>query len=118
MEKDETRYWHGIQLFNAREFFDAHEVLEDVWRTAASAEKPFLQGLIQIAVALHHNSTGNRVGAASLLARGERNLSSFPASYRGIDLAALRKAITAWREALRTHSAEPELPQIRMVGVS
>ena len=52
-------YRRGIRHFNAREFYDAHEVWEDVWRESQGMEKRFLQGLIQAAVALHHHSTGN-----------------------------------------------------------
>ncbi|MGE0407317.1 MAG: DUF309 domain-containing protein, partial [Candidatus Korobacteraceae bacterium] len=32
MDHDGLR--HGITLFNRGEFYDAHEVLEDVWRAA------------------------------------------------------------------------------------
>jgi len=46
-------YVHGIRLFNQHHFFDAHEVLEDVWRAAPAEQKKFLQGLIQLAVGLH-----------------------------------------------------------------
>ena len=59
---DSVRFREGIKLFNSAEFFEAHEVLEDVWRGAPAAEKRFLQGLIQVAVALHHHSKENRVG--------------------------------------------------------
>ncbi len=93
-------YRRGIGLFNAGEFYEAHEVWEDVWRDAAGLEKKFLQGLIQAAVALHHRSTGNAVGAGSLMARGLRNLEDCPAEYGGIRLEELRKALGEWREAL------------------
>jgi predicted metal-dependent hydrolase len=66
-------YHHGIELFNQAEFYDAHEVLEDVWRASADPEKLFLQALIQTAVALHHHSTGNVIGCQSLMARALRN---------------------------------------------
>src|SRR3981081_3156347 len=66
-------YLHALDLFNRACFFDAHEVWEDVWRAAPPEEKKFLQGLIQIAVAFHHHSTGNIIGARSLLERGTRN---------------------------------------------
>ena len=59
----------GIELFNRAAFFDAHEALEDVWRAAPQAEKKFLQGLIQVAVALHHYGNGNTAGARSVLRR-------------------------------------------------
>ena len=93
-------YRRGIGLFNAGEFYEAHEVWEDVWREADGLEKKFLQGLIQAAVALHHRSTGNVVGAGSLMARGLRNLEGYPAEYGGIRLAELRGALGEWREAL------------------
>src|SRR5579863_1708504 len=70
-------YQRGIRLFNAREFYEAHEVWEDVWRESHGLEKKFLQGLIQAAVALHHHSTGNVVGACSLMERSRRNIAGF-----------------------------------------
>ena len=45
-------YQRGIRHFNEREFYDAHEVWEDVWRESSGLGKKFLQGLIQAAVAL------------------------------------------------------------------
>ena len=44
----------------AGRFFDAHEALEEVWRTLdrASPEAQTLQGLIQGAVALEHERRG------------------------------------------------------------
>ena len=68
-----SEYLHGIRLFNRAAFFEAHEALEDVWRAAPESEKKFLQGLIQIAVGLHHYGTGNLVGARSLLGRAARH---------------------------------------------
>jgi uncharacterized protein len=93
-------FQRGVALFNQRKFFDAHEVWEDVWRAAPTDEKKFLQGLIQVAVALHHHSHGNVDGARSLLARAQRNLSPYPESYAGVDLSALRRQLAACENAL------------------
>ncbi len=71
---DSELYLRGIKLFNSGAYFEAHEVLEDVWRAAPVPEKKFLQGLIQVAVGLHHHSKGNVVGARSLLARAVQEL--------------------------------------------
>jgi predicted metal-dependent hydrolase len=97
---DDARYWHGLELFNRGAFFDAHEVLEDVWREAPPPDRPFLQGVIQVAVALHHHGTGNREGARSVMARAAQNLAAYPAAYGGIDLAGLREAIARWQAAV------------------
>ena len=99
---DHPTFQCGADLFNAREYFDAHEVWEDVWRAAPADEKKFLQGLIQIAVALHHHSRGNLDGARSLLARAQRNLAHYPDVYAGLNLAAVRREITACEQALAT----------------
>ena len=110
---DEASYRRGLELFNKGEFFDAHEVLEDVWRAAPAAEKKFLQGLIQVAVGLHHYSRGNRVGARSLLARAHRNLSGYSAQHGGIDLAGLRTEVERWAGALEDGDSAPKLPRIQ-----
>ncbi len=100
-----AEFHRGIALFNAQQYFDAHEVWEDVWRAAPAEEKKFLQGLIQIAVALHHHSRGNVQGAQSLLGRALRNLSAYPDEYGGVNLAAVRVAITGAQDTLRGTAA-------------
>ena len=59
-------YLKGIEHFNCQEFFDAHEVWEDLWKKESGAAKPFLQGLIQVATALHHFKKKNLKGAKTL----------------------------------------------------
>lgn len=54
--------------------FHAHEVLEGAWKSGAEDERPFWQGLAQLAVGLTHEQRGNRRGAASLLRRGADNV--------------------------------------------
>jgi len=53
-------------LFNAREYWLAHEALETVWRSIISggdeAAARVWQGLIQAAAALLHQQRGNRHG--------------------------------------------------------
>src|SRR5882672_8773869 len=90
----------GARLFNEGHFFDAHEVWEDVWRAAPASEKKFLQGLIQVAVALHHHSKGNAAGAKSLLARAARNLAACPEAFQGINIPPLRHSLSQWQLAL------------------
>lgn len=107
-------YRRGLALFNEEEFFDAHEVLEDVWRPAPASERKFLQGLIQVAVALHHHSRGNLVGCRSLLARAQRNLSTYSDEHQGVDLASLRSTLLEWTAALEGNHPVPPLPKIRL----
>jgi len=97
---------HGVTLFNRAHFFDAHEVLEDVWRSVprdcASRRhlRLHLQGLVQLAVAFHHQSTGNHVGAHSVLERAMRNLNGADGSFPDFDLDRLRAELEIWRQHL------------------
>jgi uncharacterized protein len=109
---ESNQYLHGIALFNQADFFDSHEALEDVWRAAPPENKKFLQGMVQIAVAFHHYSTGNRIGMRSVLERAIRNLSEPSGSFGQIQLAALLQSLGQWREALDNNLPLPALPRI------
>jgi uncharacterized protein len=109
---DLEAYVRGIRLFNEAKFFDAHEVLEDVWRAAPAAQKKFLQGLIQLAVALHHHSRGNAVGALSLLKRAARNLAAEPRQPRGIRVSDLLHSIQQCAGAIEQGMPLPSLPRL------
>lgn len=107
-------YFEGIELFNRQNFFEAHEVLEDVWRDARNPDRKFLQSLIQVAVALHHHSRGNLVGARSLLARATRNLEPYPDRFGGINLRLLRRSLQRWSKALAESRPAPPHFQIQL----
>lgn len=109
---DSDQYLHGISLFNSAKFFDAHEALEDVWRAVPPENKKFLQGLVQVAVAFHHYSTGNRIGMRSVLERAIRNLAEPSGNFGRIQLAALLQSLGQWRDALDNNSPLPALPRI------
>ena len=109
---DYERYREGVELFNRAAFFEAHEALEDVWRAAPQPDKKFLQGLIQVAVALHHHGNGNLAGARSVLRRAFRNLSLYPESFGGIHSAGLLHSISDWLRALDKGTPVPPLPKM------
>jgi predicted metal-dependent hydrolase len=86
---DAELFDEGVRLFNQQKFFDSHEVLEELWNRKTGIVREELQGLIQVAVALHHAQTGNRRGAAALLARAGRHWATAGGGAIGIDGAAL-----------------------------
>jgi predicted metal-dependent hydrolase len=112
MTLDSDGYHRGIRHFNAREFYDAHEVWEDVWRESHGLEKRFLQGLIQAAVAFHHHSTGNVAGAGSLMERAHKNLAACPVNFGGIGVSSLLESLEHWRTSLARGGATPAHPLI------
>jgi predicted metal-dependent hydrolase len=113
---DSDQYLRGISLFNNAAFFDAHEALEDVWRAAPPENKKFLQGVVQVAVAFHHHSTGNRVGMRGVLERAIKNLAEPPGTFGQIELAGLLQSLVQWREALDNDSSLPALPRINRLA--
>jgi uncharacterized protein len=105
----------GIALFNRAEFFEAHEILEDVWRAAPADQKKYFQGLVQTAVAFHHFSTGNRTGMRSVLERAMRNLDGCGAEFHGVNVTLLRRSAAEWLKAFDAGQPLPPLPRIEMV---
>ena len=60
----DERFYRGLEEFNGERFFEAHEVLEDLWHEYREADRIFIQGLIQIAAAFYHLQSRNLKGAA------------------------------------------------------
>jgi predicted metal-dependent hydrolase len=114
----DDKFQRGLKHFNRREFFEAHEVWEEIWLVETEPEKTFLQGLIQIAAAFHHYCRGNPQGAESLLASGIVKLTRFPGRHRGLDIAGLRTAAKKWARALGNEEKpnRSELPTLNSRG--
>ena len=47
----DARLRKGISLFNDRRFFECHEILEPFYQETEAANKPFIEGLVQLAAA-------------------------------------------------------------------
>jgi len=81
----EQHFREGIEHFNARRFWEAHEAWETLWLEAESDLEQFLQGLIQVAAAYHHVQRGTYRGAPRLFDAGLRRLEPFPMLCCGVD---------------------------------
>lgn len=79
----------GIRLFNAGEFFECHEVLEEEWTPERGPRRLFLQSLIHVAVGLYHAERGNPVGASRQLRKALRKLAHYLPECEGVDTARL-----------------------------
>lgn len=85
----------GIEHFNRREFFEAHEVWETLWRATPGPEREVYHGLIQVAVTCLHLTRGNLAGAKYELAQARAHLAPSLPQAQGIDLAALLQQVEA-----------------------
>jgi uncharacterized protein len=80
-------YLEGVRLFNEREFFACHDVLEELWTDTLGPERTFYQGLIHAAVSLFHFEEGNLGGARKMFDSTNRYLEPFAPQHMGLDLA-------------------------------
>ncbi len=90
----------AIRQFNGRDWYNCHETLEDLWLGETGEVRNFLQGALQIAVALHHWRNGNHGGAVSLLESGVKYLNRVSDACLWVDVAALITDADKVREAL------------------
>jgi len=102
----------GIELFNAREFYECHEVLEDEWRPSRGAERFFLQALIHFAVGFYHHQQGNRVGAELQLRKALSKLAGYLPHFQGINTAQLYREGQAALETVAEGGTIRTFPQI------
>lgn len=96
----------GRELFDRGRFFEAHEVWEAAWLGESGRSRQLLQGLIQIAAALHKVSRAERPGgAARLLDAGLAKLDGISDAEAGFPLEAFVVSADACREAVRSWAA-------------
>lgn len=79
-------YLEGLRLFNAEDFFESHEVLEELWAETEDDDKKFYQGLIQVAVALLHFGNENLGGARKVYTSARRYLEPYGPEHQGLDI--------------------------------
>jgi uncharacterized protein len=96
----------ALQLVRDGHGFEAHELLEDLWRAAPGPERDLYQGLVHVAVATYQESRGNEVGRSRQLEKAIRRLSPYAPAYEGLEIAPLLE----WCRTSLTTGRCPPLP--------
>ncbi|ACH38166.1 protein of unknown function DUF309 [Citrifermentans bemidjiense Bem] len=96
----------AVEEFNREEWFECHETLEELWVGEKGELRDFYQGVLQIAVALHHWHNGNFKGALILLQKGGDCLRRVSAVCLQVDVARLRGDAAAFLEKLSAAGEE------------
>jgi CheY-like chemotaxis protein len=91
----------GLRLFNAGEYFEAHEVLEDAWNADETAAKELYRAILQVGVAYLQIQRRNYRGAVKMFLRVQQWLKPLPDQCRGVDIARLRSDSANVEAALR-----------------
>lgn len=111
---DPDQAWlYGVDLFNTRYFWEAHEAWEKVWHAApdGSRGREIVKGLIQIAAGLLKLHLGNEAAARRLAARGATRIEAAAqhhGMFRGLRL---MPVVAAARSRLVDAPAPLELEQ-------
>jgi predicted metal-dependent hydrolase len=79
-------YLAGIEAFNRQAYFHSHDLWEAFWTAEGRPTMGFAKGLIQVAVAMHHLSRGNRRGFEKLWASCQEQFAGLGPRHLGIEV--------------------------------
>lgn len=81
----------GIERFNRRQFWFAHEAFEDAWNAESATVREFYRGVLQLSVVCFHIRKGNIRGAQKVYARSQKWLKPFSEKCQGVELGRLQR---------------------------
>jgi hypothetical protein len=84
-----------MQLFNAGEYWLAHEELEAAWKEENGAVAELYRAVLQTAVVYLHVTRGNYNGAVKVYGRVQKWIQPWPEVCRGIEIGQLRQDLDA-----------------------
>jgi len=97
----DAHYLGYFDCFNRQLFYEAHDVLEDLWLPdRQGVNGNFYKGLIQLAGAFVHLQKNRLRPAAALLNLAQANLEKYPRRHEHLDLAVVFNLIENWRNKL------------------
>lgn len=85
----------GIERFNNRQFWFAHEAFEDAWNAESAPVREFYRGVLQLSVVCFHLRKGNLRGAQKVYERSQKWLQPFPEICQGVELARFQREMAA-----------------------
>ncbi len=106
----DAHYLAFFECFNRQLFFEAHEVLEELWLQCRGTSRDlFYKGLIQVAGAFVHVQKDRPQPAKALLELGGANLRGYEPECDGLDVTGLVHSIDRWLEVVRRGEARQSL---------
>ncbi|HTY36663.1 MAG TPA: DUF309 domain-containing protein [Bacteroidota bacterium] len=119
----DERFYEGIREFNAGRYFEAHDILEDLWHGYRDPDRVFLQALIHSAVGLYHLENDNPKGARSQLTKACLKMAPYGDAYWGVNVRLLYDSLKDQLLILEgversggTSVESPERPEIRFTS--
>jgi predicted metal-dependent hydrolase len=91
-------FYVGLEQFNAGQFFEQHESLEEIWAAEPRLIRRLYQGILKIGVGFYKLRLGNYRGTVNHINGGIAYLRLFPATCLGVDVARLIREAEAVRD--------------------
>ena len=97
----DARYLGYFDCFNRQLFYEAHDVLEDLWLLdKLGPNGNFYKGLIQLTGAFVHLKKNRLRPAAALFKLARTNLEKYPSPHEQLDLHCVLRLIATWLQKL------------------
>lgn len=115
----DAHYFAFFECFNQGLYFEAHEVLEEIWLPQRKeADGLFLKGLIQLAGAFVHLQKGRNGPAGALLELARTNLERYRPRHHRLNVARVVEQVHHWRDELIHRGVNPlqsnARPEVRL----
>jgi len=117
----DAHYLGYFECFNRRLYFEAHDVLEELWLAQRHGPNySFYKGLIQLAGAFVHLQKERLQPAGSLFRLARTNISRYPAQHEKLDVTSVLGLIEDWLSRLEDGPENPlksgSVPVLTLVG--
>jgi len=114
----DARLREGIARFNDGRFFECHEILEGFYLATEEVNKPFLEGLIQLAAAFRlFTDFGETKGPVRLVRQALIRFENYQPAFMQVCVDELCAALDRWAGATQAGGAPAlAVPKIRLQG--
>ena len=101
----------GINHFNRREFFNAHEVWEEFYRVTEVANRPFVEGLVQLAAAFRlFQDFAEIQGPVRMIYQALIRMENFQPEFLQVRVQELHQAAESWARIAEAQDRNVPLP--------
>jgi predicted metal-dependent hydrolase len=113
---DRSRLLDAVKKFNEQDYFECHEILEDIWFDVRDDSRDIYRGLLHIAVGLYHlTKKNNPKGTLIQLNKAAEKLARFENTCREIDMPALLKQVNSLIKKIQKKEQPGRLPKIKLL---
>ena len=110
-----SRLVAAVNKFNEGDYFECHEILEDIWFDVRDDSRDFYQGLLHISVAFYHLTKENNFkGTLIQLDKALERLKVYDKVFSGVDVPKLTDEVKKVISRLKKKEVPKRLPKIIM----